>query len=193
MDRKTHPKPTNSWHRRVKPSKPAVRSEASPYQPSYILSPSSKEAHAWGLTPSMADSANPTQYSRYNLRILLNTVFLEKSHQKAMDGMCKQRHCHPSRLPCRSVDDLSAPDVEAQGTRHTRASGARIGYHVQQGERNDLGNFAQDSCEPKSQRPIPLTEKVEEKDTFPTGTASQARSLWCPGCACLSPGSALCP
>ena len=38
------------------------------------------------------------------------------------------------------------------------------------------GNFAQDICEPKAQRPIPSTKKAE-KDTFPTGAASQARLL----------------
>lgn len=71
----------------------------------------------------------------------LTQYFWEKSHQKATDGMCKHRHCHPSRLPCRSVDDLSAPDVEAQGTRHTQASGARTRHHLQQGERNHLGEL----------------------------------------------------
>ena len=61
------------------------------------------------------------------------------------------------------------------------------------GRMTTSGNFAQDSCDPKSQRPITLTEKVEEKDTVPAGTASQAPLPWCPGCACLSPESALCP
>lgn len=132
----------------------------------------------------------------YSLRILLNTVFLEKATSRLKMGCENKGSCHPYCPSCRSVDDPLAPDVEAQGTRHMWASGARIRHHLQQGRITTSGNASQNSFEPKSQKANHPDQEGGEEGRLPHWhhllTAPRALP-WCPGCACLSPGSALCP